>query len=70
MYNSKSFNGNTTREFEKVDTLSADQDNVKNLGKGIGNGVDRFWAKRGIIDQSKKTRGFGRINKWTIGWTT
>ncbi len=63
MYNSKSFNGNTTREFEKVDTLSADQDNVKKLGKVIGNGVDRFWAKRGIIDPSKKTRGFGRINK-------
>tara|TARA_B100000945_G_C20008988_1_gene424551 strand:+ start:131 stop:322 length:192 start_codon:yes stop_codon:yes gene_type:complete len=63
VYNSKSFNGNTTREFEKVDTLSADQDNVKKLGKVIGNGVDRFWAKRGIIDPSKKTRGFGRINK-------
>ena len=59
----KSFNGNTTREFEKVDTLPADQDNVKNLGKVIGNGVDRFWAKRGMIDPSKKTRGFGRINK-------
>ena len=63
MHNSKSFNGNTTREFEKVDTLPVDQDNVKNLGKVIGNGVDRFWAKRGMIDPSKKTRGFGRINK-------
>ena len=52
MHNSKSFYGNTTREFEKVDTLTADQDNVKNLGKFIGNGVDRFWAKRGMIDPS------------------
>ena len=48
----KSFNGNTTGEFEKVDTLPADQDNVKNLGKVIGNGVDRFWSKRGMIDPS------------------
>ena len=63
MHKSKSLNGNTTREIEKVDTLSADEDNVKNLGKVIGNGVDRFWAKRSIIDPSKKTRGFGRINK-------
>ena len=63
MHNSKSLNGNTTREIEKVDTLPADEDNVKNLGKVIGNGVDRFWAKRGMIDPSRKTRGFGRINK-------
>ena len=63
MHNSKSLNGNTTRESEKVDTLPADEDNVKNLGKVIGNGVDRFWAKRGMIDPSRKTRGFGRINK-------
>ena len=58
MHNSKSFNGNTTREFEKVDTLIADQDNVKNLGKFIGNGVDRFWAKRGMIDPSKENKRF------------
>ena len=63
MYNSKSFNGNTPKKFEKVDTLLADQDNVKNLGTIIGNGVDRFWAKRGMIDPSKKIRGFARINK-------
>ena len=63
MHNSKSLNGNTNRESEKVDTLPADEDNVKNLGKVIGNGVDRFWAKRGMIDPSRKTRGFGRINK-------
>ena len=56
--NSKSFNGNTNRNFEKVDSSSGEEDVVKNLGKVISSGVDKFWAKRGKIDPNKKLRGF------------
>ena len=56
--NSKSFNGNTSRNFEKVDSSSGEEDVVKNLGKVISSGVDKFWAKRGKIDPNKKLRGF------------
>ena len=56
--NSKRFNGNTSRNFEKVDSSSGDEDVVKNLGKVINSGVDKFWAKRGKIDTTKKLRGF------------
>ena len=55
--NSKSLNGNTSRDFEKADSLSGDEDVVKNLGKVISNGVDKFWAKRGKTDPAKKLRG-------------
>ena len=56
--NSKSLNGNTSRNFEKVDTSSGDEDVVKNLGRVISSGVDKFWAKRCKIDPTKKLRGF------------
>ena len=56
--NSKSLNGNTSRNFEKVDTSSGDDDVVKNLGRVISSGVDKFWAKRCKIDPTKKLRGF------------
>ena len=56
--NSKSPNGNTSRNFEKVDTSSGDEDVVKNLGRVISSGVDKFWAKRCKIDPTKKLRGF------------
>ena len=56
--NSKSLNGNTSRDFEKVGSSPGDEDVVKNLGKVISNGVDKFWAKRGKIDPTKKLRGF------------
>ena len=59
----KSFNGVSAKGFENVDTSSVDEDKVKNLGNVISNGVEKFWAKRGMIDPSRKTRGFGRINK-------
>jgi len=58
VHNSKNLNGNTSRDFEKVDSSSADEDVVKNLGKVINNGVDKFWAKRGKVDPAKKLRGF------------
>ena len=58
MSNLKDLNGNTSRDFEKVDSSSADEDVVKNLGKVINNGVDKFWAKRGKVDPAKKLRGF------------
>ena len=58
VHNSKTFNGNTSRDFEKVDSSPADEDLVKNLGKVISNGVDKFWAKRGKTDPAKKLRGF------------
>ena len=63
VYKVKSFNGVSAKGFENLDTSSVDEDKVKNLGNVISNGVERFWAKRGMIDPSKKTRGFGRINK-------
>ena len=63
VYNVKSFNGVLAKGFENVDTSSVGEDKVKNLGNVISNGVERFWAKRGMIDPSRKTRGFGRINK-------
>ena len=63
VYNVKSFNGVSAKGFENVDTSPVDEDKVKNLGNVITNGVERFWAKRGMIDPSRKTRGFGRINK-------
>ena len=63
VYNVKSFNGISAKGFENIDTSSVDEDHVKNLGSVISNGVERFWAKRGMIDPSRKTRGFGRINK-------
>jgi len=56
--NSKNINGNTLRNVEKVDSSSDDEDVVKNLGKVISSGVDKFWAKRGKIDPAKKLRGF------------
>ena len=56
--NSKSLNGNTSRNFEKVDTSSGYEDVVKNLGRVISSGVDKFWAKRCKIDPTKKLRGF------------
>ena len=56
--NSKSLKGNTSRDFEKVGSSPGDEDVVKNLGKVISNGVDKFWAKRGKTDQAKKLRGF------------
>ena len=59
----KSFNGVSAKGFENVDTSPVDEDKVKNLGNVISNGVERFWAKRGMIDPSRRTRGFGRINK-------
>jgi len=55
--NSKSFNGNTNRNFEKVDSSSGEEDVAKNSVKVIRSGVDKFWAKRGKID-SNKTKGF------------
>ena len=58
--NVKSFNGISAKGFENIDTSSVDEDKVKNLGSVISNGVERFWAKRGMIDPSRKTRGFGR----------
>ena len=58
MSNSKSLNGNTSRNFEKVDSSSGEEEVVKNLGKVISSGVDKFWAKRGKIDPNKKLRGF------------
>ena len=63
VHNVKSFNGVSAKSFENVDTSTVDEDKVKNLGNVISNGVERFWAKRGMIDPSRKTRGFGRINK-------
>ena len=63
VYIVKSFNGVSAKSFENVDTSTVDEDKVKNLGNVISNGVERFWAKRGMIDPSRKTRGFGRINK-------
>ena len=63
VYNVKSFNGISAKSFVNIDTSSVDEDKVKNLGSVISNGVERFWAKRGMIDPSRKTRGFGRINK-------
>ena len=63
VYNVKSFNGISAKGFENIDTSSVDEDKVKNLGSVISNGVERFWAKRGMIDPSRKKRGFGRINK-------
>ena len=63
VYTVKSFNGVSAKGFEKVDTSPVDEDKVKNLGNVISKGVERFWAKRGMIDPSRKTRGFGRINK-------
>ena len=63
MYNVKSFNGISAKGFVNIDTSSVDEDKVKNLGSVISNGVERFWAKRGMIDPSRKKRGFGRINK-------
>ena len=56
--NSKSLNGNTSKNFEKVNSSSGNEDVVKNLGKVINSGVDKFWAKRGKIDPAKKLRGF------------
>ena len=61
--NVKSFNGISAKGFENIDTSTVDEDKVKNLGSVISNGAERFWAKRGMIDPSRKTRGFGRINK-------
>jgi len=58
VHNSKNLNGNTSRDFEKIDSSSADEDVAKNLGKVISNGVDKFWAKRGKVDPAKKLRGF------------
>jgi len=55
--NLKRPNGNTSRDIEKVDSLPGDEDVVKNLGKVISNGVDKFWAKRGKTDPAKKLRG-------------
>ena len=63
VYNVKSFNGISAKGFENIDTSSVDEDKVKNLGSVISNGVERFWAERGMIDPSRKKRGFGRINK-------
>ena len=63
VYILKSFNGVSAKGFENVDTSPVDEDKVKNLANVISNGVERFWAKRGMIDPSRKTRGFGRINK-------
>ena len=63
MYSVKSFNGVSAKSFENVDTSTVDEDKVKNLGNVISNGVERFWAKRGMIGPSRRTRGFGRINK-------
>ena len=63
MYNVKSFNGIIAKGFEKTDASPVDEDNVKNLGNVISSGVERFWAKRGMIDPSRKTRVFGRVNK-------
>ena len=63
VYIEKSVNGGSAKGFENVDTSPVDEDKVKNLGNVISNGVERFWAKRGMIDPSRKTRGFGRINK-------
>ena len=59
---SKNLNVNI-RDFEKVDSSSADEDVVKNLGKVINNGVDKFWAKRGKVDPAKKLRGFVIVKK-------
>ena len=56
--NSKSLKGNTSRDFEKVGSSPGDEDVVKNLGKVISIGVDKFWAKRGKTDPAKKLRGF------------
>ena len=56
--NSKSLNGNTSRNAEKVDSSSGDEDVVKNLGRVISSGVDKFWAKRCKIDPTTKLRGF------------
>ena len=66
VYIVKSFNGVSAKGFENVDTSPVDEDKVKNLGNVISNGVERFWAKRGMIDPSRKTRGFGRINKCNL----
>ena len=63
VYIVKSFNGVSAKGFENVDTSPVDEDKVKNLGNVISIGVERFWAKRGMIDPSRRTRGFGRINK-------
>ena len=41
----KFFNGNTNREFEKVDTLNGDQANVKNLGQSLVTGLIDFRPK-------------------------
>ena len=62
-YNVKILSGVSAIGFENADTSPVDEDKVKNLGNVISNGVERFWAKRGMIDPSRKTRGFGRINK-------
>jgi len=58
VHNLKNLNGNTARDFKKVDSSSVDEDVAKNLGKVINNGVDKFWAKRGKVDPAKKLRGF------------
>ena len=56
----KTFNGNNVNESDKIDTNEVNEDLIRGLGKEIELGVSKFWAKRGTIDPSKKTNGFGR----------
>ena len=45
MSNSKSLNGNTSRDFEKVGSSPGDEDVVKSLGKVISTGLINFGPK-------------------------
>ena len=56
----KTFNGNNVNESDKIDTNEVNEDLIRGLGKEIESGVSKFWAKRGTIDPSKKSNGFGR----------
>ena len=60
MINLKTFNGNIVSESEKVDTTEVNENSLRGLGKEIDLGISKFWAKRGTVDPSKKTQGFGR----------
>ena len=54
----QSLNLNSSKDFEKVDSLAGNEDVVKNLVKVISKEFDKFWAKIGKTDPAKKLRGF------------
>ena len=55
------FDGKKIEQPHQIDTEDIGDENLfRGLSKEINKGVTRFWAKRGTIDPSKRTRGFGR----------